>query len=42
MIVLPANSLYTFDLDIYMTTWGHGYGSDSHNQKFAVYVSNAY
>ena len=42
MIVLPANSLYTFDLDIVMTTWGHGYGNDSHNQKFAVYVSNAY
>jgi hypothetical protein len=38
MIALAPNTLTTFTLDIYIASWGFG----SHNQKFAVYASNAY
>jgi Subtilase family len=38
MIVVPPNSFSTFSLSVYATTWGGG----THNQKFAVFASNAY
>jgi hypothetical protein len=37
MIVIPAGGPASIPVDIYSTTWGFG----SHNQKFALYVSNA-
>jgi hypothetical protein len=38
MIVIPAGTLTSFAADVSVNTWGFG----SHNQKFAMYVSNAY